>query len=203
MASSSLGANVRWFFRALSPTHNPLRRAIDRFESVFIALVALGALLAVPVAATVGSLVHDQGMRAAAEASVTLRRVEAVLLQDGPVASPGPDGGSGEGGSRAQASWPGADGKPHVDWIPVRTGSKAGSTVPLWVDPADHVSSPPANGAQVTGSAVIAASGTLLGIEFLCAILIFGAHSLAVMAASRAWQYEWEVVEPQWRRMQL
>src|ERR671935_3155134 len=86
MDSSSLRASVRWFFRALSPMRNPLRRSIDRIESLLLALVTVVALLAVPVAATVGSMVYEQGARTASEANASLRRVEAVLLQDSPMA---------------------------------------------------------------------------------------------------------------------
>jgi type II secretory pathway pseudopilin PulG len=200
---SSLRANIRGFFRALSPGRNPLRRTIDRVESLLIALVMLLALAGLPVAAAMGAMVYNQGAHAAAQAAATERMVQAVVLQDAPVANPGPDGRSIDGGVPAQVTWPGADGRPHVDAIPVAAGSKAGTVVPLWVDQAEHVMTPPPTIAQALGSAVIASAGTLLGIELLCALLVLGVHATAVRATSRSWQQEWAVVEPQWRRMQL
>lgn len=199
---SSLRAHIRWFFRALSPTSNPLRRGVDRIESMLAALVMLLALLAVPLAAGLGGVVYDHGTLAAQRIAVSVRHVPAVLQEDGPAAIPNPDGKT-DGGAQAQATWTGVDGRPHSGLVPVALGTRAGTTVQVWVDTADRVAGPPPTSGQVIGSAVIVACATLLGAEFVCAMALLGLRAAAIRSTSRAWQHEWEVVEPQWRRMQL
>lgn len=199
---SSLRAHLRWFFRALSPTRNPLRRGVDRIESMLVAVVILIAVLALPIAAAVGTAGYEQGVRAAERAAKSVRYVPAVVREDGPVTLPNQDGRT-DGGPRAAATWTGADGRPHTAAVPVALGTKAGTTVRVWVDPADQVTDPPPTSGQVIGSAVIVACATLLGAEFVCAMALLGLRAAAIRATARAWQHEWEVVEPQWRRMQL
>jgi hypothetical protein len=199
---SSLRAHIRWFFRALSPARNSLRRRVDRVESALVALVMLLALLVVPLSAAVGGVVYGQGARAAERAAMSIRHVPAVLQEDGPSAIPNPDGKT-DGGTQASATWTGVDGRPHSGLVPVALGTRSGTTVQVWVDTADRVVSPPPTSGQVIGSAVIVACATLLGAEFVCAMALLGLRAAAIRSTSRAWQHEWEIVEPQWRRMQL
>jgi hypothetical protein len=199
---SSLRAHIRWFFRALSPARNPLRRGIDRIESVLVGLVVLVALLALPVAGLLGVGLYDQGEQSAQQAAFAVREVPAVLRTDGPATTPNPDG-KPDTGIRVPAVWSGADGKPHSGLVAAPLGSKAGTAVPVWVNASDQVTGPPPSHGQVVGSAVIVACGTLLGVEFVSGIVLLSLRAVAIRATSRAWQHEWEIVEPQWRRMQL
>ena len=75
---------VIFFARFLGYGSNPLRRKWDRIEGVALATALVAAVMAVPLAMWVGSMVYDQGVRGAQVQRQSRQQTMAVLLADAP-----------------------------------------------------------------------------------------------------------------------
>lgn len=70
-----------WGTRLLG--RNPLVRGIDRVEAAILALLAVLCVLALPMAASMGTYVHDSRARAYVEEAQSRHQVTAVAIEDG------------------------------------------------------------------------------------------------------------------------
>ncbi len=98
----------------------------------------------------------------------------------------------------SDVQWRGLYGLPHTDTVRVQPSTEVGSTVPVWVDSAEHVTQPPDSNAKVMAGAVTSAVFALVAWQALCAALIFVTRVATDALAERAWHREWEIVEPKW-----
>ena len=183
--------------RRLGRDSNPLRRRSDVVEA-WLAPVAIVAFLALsPLAA---GLV-DMGVRADNAAAQHVQQswhpVSAILLR----AAPGPefsDNGANTWTEWAPARWT-AGGKQYTARIPVRAGSRAGSTQTVWLDRAGHVQVPPMNPPELGGAI---GTGILLALAAL-AVVVAVVTRLARWALDRkriaSWETAWLAVGPRWR----
>jgi hypothetical protein len=132
---------------------DPLVRTTDRIEALVVVLAVVVSLLAIPIAAAVGTAVYDSRRQAYAEQADTRHTVPATvtdipasqqILRTGTITVP--------------ARWT-ADGAEHTGAVEAQSTTKTGDTVEIWVD---H------NGAKVpaptptTRAAVEAATGALV-----------------------------------------
>ncbi|MGI8306549.1 Rv1733c family protein [Saccharopolyspora hattusasensis] len=195
MDGNSLRADVRWLAHALG--RNPLRRGLDRVAA-FAILVLLGAaVLMVPAAIAAGNANYAEAAREAAVAASTRRPVEAVVTS-APVVHV-ISGAEHESTSySAEVSWTGTDGRAHVNVAAVPAKTVLGGKVRLWVDTADRITVAPPSEAQLRASAGAVAFEIVVAGELLCAGLIWCVRGIADACAERAWNREWEIVEPKW-----
>ena len=70
---------IGWYLRAFGV--NPLVRAVDRLEALAVVGVLATALFAIPAAVSAGALVHDSGMRTAAEQAQSRHSVQATVVE--------------------------------------------------------------------------------------------------------------------------
>ena len=203
MLRGRLWAGACWLMHALGYRNNSLRRGIDRGVAVLTVLLLAGALFAVPVAATWGSMSYERELVAAEQAAATRHRVEAVVT--GPleqrVIGSDPHGAQTTQ-SWAPVSWTGLDGRPRTEPVRVDSNAEIGAKVPVWVDTTDRITFPPPSADAVLASAIVNGVAAFAAMVALCVSLIALVHALAGAVAGRDWGREWEQVEPRWTQRQ-
>ena len=154
-------ATVTWtrLTRALGSDHNPLRRRSD-LMAAWLAPAAIAVFLVLGPLVAGGAVVWAHaGNAAARRAGRELHAVPAVLL----AAVPGPlmsASGANSWLTWAPARWV-AGGQAQAGRIPAVSGSPAGSTVPVWLNRAGHVMTPPLTASQARDRVIIAAAAAL------------------------------------------
>jgi hypothetical protein len=184
--------SVLMLLRRLGFGRNPLRRRVDRVESVLLLSALLAALLAVPGAAVLGTTVRDRAESAAAQQRIVLHRVDARTLQDTVERVPS---SPGEVTSRVRIAWLDPAGSPQEGWADVLIGTRAGTTVTIWLDRTGTITRAPREPADST------ALGTAVGVGVLMTAwpTLWGLFTLARRHLDRrraeAWALEWDMLE--------
>lgn len=187
---------ARWVasrVRLYRPDRNPLRRASDRIEALFVALFLLLFATGLVLAPMYGRAVYQDGLRAEQSG----RWVTARLVRDAPAAPPY------EGGAvpaRAKATWTGADGRPVTGMVPVRWGAKAGATVRVWLDASGRPVADPPQRSETLARAVAVGLTTVLVSGGIALAGYAGVRALLDRRRYAAWAAEWIVTEREWRR---
>ena len=138
-----------WFSRVVG--RNPLVRRDDRIQAWLLLLAALVTVLALPVAAAIGTSVYDARSRSYAEAAKHRHPVTATALENSIVeVGPGPADVS----FFVRASWTAAGGD-HVNVVKWADEATVGDQADIWVD--DVTGAPldaPAQPSRALGDAV-------------------------------------------------
>lgn len=146
-----------WFSRIAG--RNPLVRGDDRIQAWLLLLAALVTVLALPVAAAIGTAVYDAHSRSYTEEAKHRHTVTATALENSTIeVGPGPADVS----FHVRASWTVA-GSDHVDVVEWADEATAGDHADIWVDditgePVD----PPRQPSRAAGDAV----GVALSVWF-------------------------------------
>jgi hypothetical protein len=160
---------------------NPLQPAGDRIDRIVVILAIVLTLLAVPVAAGVGTAVHDANRELYAQQAITRQNITATVTE-GSVA---PD--LRRNTVRVAVEW---------NWAATqRTGTlrasptvKAGDTVEIWVDEnGSMVGAPKPATTAVLDGAVVAAI-TWLTVAAVAAFVVAGVRALKMKMRDEAWQ---------------
>ncbi|MGW3115754.1 Rv1733c family protein [Streptomyces sp. NPDC001107] len=174
---------------------NPLRRHSDSVEAWMV--------LATWIVALVGGLLAGFAADAAMLDSLAARRavVHAVPAEltdnadrSGAVST---DGGATVW---AKARWTAADGSTHTGLTRVDPSSTAGTSVTVWIDSRGELTTRPSTVAEarvesaLTGALAAAAAG---GVALGCGRVT---RQRLDRRRMRAWEAEWELVGPQWRK---
>lgn len=184
--------------RRLGLDRNPLRRRSDMIEAWLLpAAIAVFLALGPLLVGTTSAWTHAENA-AAQQAQHSWHRVSAVLLE----AVPGPmmsDNGANVWVAWAPARWI-AGGRAHVGPVPAPAGASAGAAVPVWLDRAGRVQTPPLTAGQVRDRVILAA---LVGLTALLAILA-GLTLIGRWLLDRrrlaGWGSAWLTVGPHWSR---
>lgn len=180
--------------RYLWPDRNPLRRTVDRVEAAVVAVLAVLFLVVAPLAASAaGQFAYHEGAGAARAEQAGWHQVRAVLLAKA-------IGAGYSGQADAPARWTDPQGVRHTGLVMARYGTRAGSTVRVWIDAAGRPTGAPMDQAQVAGQAILAAAIAAL----VAGLILLGAGTLAHYLLGRrrlaAWDAEWRATGPQWSR---
>jgi hypothetical protein len=182
--------------RALGSDHNPLRRRSDLIAAWLTpAAVAIFLILA-PLVAGGAVIWAHAGSAAARRADRDLHAVTAVLT----AAVPGPlmtSGGANSWLTWTPARWT-ADGRPRAGLVPATSGTRAGSTVPVWLDPSGHVRIPPLTADQAQNRAITAAAAALAALAVLLAGLGVAGRCVLNRRRLAAWDAAWQLTGPRW-----
>jgi hypothetical protein len=203
-AGSAVGVNVMataamtWMrlTRRLRRDRNPLRRRSDLIEGWLLPAVIAAFLAASPLVAGAAGLWVRADNAAAKHAQLSWHRVPAVLLE----AAPGPamsDNGANTWVVRTSARWT-ADGRPRIASVPAPAGTRAGSTVPVWLDRAGNVRMPPLTAAQASDRVVVATLIALAGLAVLLAGMALLARRVLDRRRLAGWETAWLSVGPHW-----
>lgn len=184
--------------RLLRPGRNPLARGLDRVESTAVILVALLALVLVPVMLTLGSLTYANLTEQSEQQARTRHETVAVLIRDAPAMSVSYRGEAVNTKAKVAARWWLPDGTSRTGSMDADYGSKAGTEVPVWLDESGNVVAPPLSAVDsVTTAALVAVCGWLTAVGLL-AFVCWGVHRVFDRRRYRAWEAEWARVEPDW-----
>jgi hypothetical protein len=157
------------------------------------AFLALGPL----VAGAAGAWVRADSA-AAHHAQMGWHRVPAVLLQAaaGPMMS---DNGTNSWVAWTPARWA-ADGRTRRGKVPAAAGTRAGSTVPAWLDRAGNARMPPLTAGQARNRIINAALFALAGLAVLLAGMALLGRRVLDRRRLAGWETAWLSVGPQWSR---
>lgn len=187
---------LRWL-RLLGFGRNPLRRRVDRLESVMLLGAMFVALLAIPAALVLGSTIHDQSERTASEQRSVLRRVEARTLEETASAVPSTPG---QVVARARVGWLDASGAQREAPTDVLIGTKVGTALTIWLDSSGAIVRAPSKPGDSTALGAAAGSTLVMLIwPSLCGLVWLGRRSLDRRRAED-WEREWERVSPRWTK---
>ncbi|MET8428512.1 hypothetical protein [Nocardia sp. NPDC004860] len=142
---------------------NPLMRASDRWESVLHVLVVVLLLLAVPVAAAVGTETYTRSAAHISVANASKTTVHATVLTAPKEVQPA--GPVQPARFESQVQWQ-RDGNLATGTIEIRRDTKAGDTVQLWVGPDGLVTDPPRQPEMAMWDGVGTGVALLMGAGF-------------------------------------
>ena len=175
------------------------RRSTDWFEDAVAWLLSVVAVLGLGVALVVGLSEFAAGMDRARVESATRTPAAATLVADAPRASE-----SFTGMPLVQVpatvTWTAPDGTRKVGTAVVGVGTRAGSTVPVWLTGDGEMTSAPATPSGAVGLGVGAGLAVLVMDACVIAAAWPAARRLTLALNVRAWEREWERVEPLWSR---
>ncbi len=165
METFTIGLRRPWWVGALG--RNALVRRSDRIEAIAVVLAVLFSVLAIPVAAAIGTSVHDQRARTYAQEAQNRHQVTATATADGHAAAQ----------LRtivffAEATWSEA-GRTHrgdVEW-PGR--AKAGDHQTIWVNDKGDLAAPPSPSSRADSEAVSVALVVWLAVTEAAAGLAY------------------------------
>jgi hypothetical protein len=184
---------ARW----LGLDRNPLRRGTDRIEAA-IRLATVILFLAVPIAIIAAGRQADHlALRQADAQRAAEHQVTAVLLQ--PAQATGvPDPYTSVQMTYVLARWQPPGRSPRSGQVLAPAGTRAGSTVTIWIDASGAVTFPPPDHRDIAGDVTIAAVVTGL----VAGVFLLGSNALARRALDRrrlrAWDAEWRASGPLW-----
>lgn len=181
---------IRWW-RLAHLGRNPLVRRGDRWESAFLAVVALLVLAVVPFAWHLGRETYEHQRAAAVAAAADRYPVTATLLADAPAQEFSPHGIPADGTGAVQAAWRTANGQERSGIVAAERGTAAGTVVPIWLDRAGNaVASPPERGDALLVAIMTAAMAWLAFALSGAAAFLFVRH-LDDRRRARRWEAEW------------
>ena len=128
-----------------------LVRTTDRIEALVLVLAVVVSLLAIPIAAAVGTAVYDVRSRLYAEHAVTRHTVAATVTD-----APAFQNVSRSGRTTVSARWTAA-GAEHTGTVEAQSTAKAGDSVEVWVDANGAQVPPPTSTARAAGEAAMGA----------------------------------------------
>lgn len=183
--------------RASRREPNRLRRRTARLEDVLSVLLAVLIAVGMCVALLTASSVHEEMTeRGAAEARDRVP-VQAVVIEDVPQTVGAVDSGAV---SSAKVRWTGVDGVERTGYAQVTGERWSGATVQVWTGPRGQLVPAPMTTAGAGASAVWTGIFVAGVWGAACAGLGWTGFAWTGRRFGRAWECEWEQVEPQWSR---
>ena len=185
---------LRW----LGLDRNPLRRTVDRAETVLRLGVLVLILALVPAMSVLaGRWAYQSAVRETKAQDAATHVVTAKLLDPAPSAG-ATDPYAGAEATWVPARWTAPDGQHRTGDVLAPVGTKRGATVKTWVDDAGDFVDPPPGRSEIVGNVFMAV--TLAGLCVLA--LLLGAeavgHRLLERRRMKAWDVGWRAVAPRW-----
>jgi hypothetical protein len=173
------------------------RRTTDRIEDLVAWALFACALLLGAAGVFVGLSAYGGTLERARVEAADRVAVVAVLTEDAPsvhAANPTTDG------MPAAAAWRDAAGNVHTGIVEAGAGTRAGASVPVWVDRSGVVVAAPVS----AGDAVVVGVGAgVIAVVVGLAVLVgiwFGVRRVTAACNAREWERDWARVAPAWGR---
>lgn len=175
----------RWRFMRLLGS-NPLVRASDRIEALALVLAVAVSVLAIPVAAAVGTVVHDARRQVYAEQAQDRHMVTGVVTDTSVATRPPRKPGKT---IAVKARWF-ADGAEHTGVVAADRAVKPGDAIDVWV----HHDGSPAGLPTRTAvdEAAAAALATWLIVAVAAATLFAGTRTVLERVRYAQWQRDFD-----------
>jgi len=162
---------------------NPLLGASDRVEALVVALAVMVSLLAVPVAAAVGTAVHDSRRDVYAQQHHTRHLIAATITDDTAAQEI-----SRTNTATMAARWSAA-GAEHTGAIKAQSATKPGDQVAIWVDNDGALTDEPTPTTRAGVDAVTAALFMWAGVTAAAAILLAATQAVCDGIRAIRWQH--------------
>ncbi|MER7251394.1 hypothetical protein [Kribbella sp. NPDC000426] len=185
--------------RRLGFGRNSLRRPSDRLEAALLWCALIAALVMLPVGAAVGTGLQSSLDASAARQRTSLHEVQGRALESADRSVPSVPA---DVLSMVRVSYVDLHGTERVGMRSVVIGTKAGDTVPVWLDGSGNIVTAPRSKSDS------AAFGATLGIFTVLGawLLLWGLFRLVRVPLDRRryreWTSEWLSVAPRWLRGQ-
>lgn len=191
------------FWRRIHLGRNPLARRSDRVEGALLLVVVLGLLIALPLAAFVGSNTYRGQLAVSVEQRASRHLTTATLIEDAPTPVPATDGaylsaGSGSAGVHARWALPG--GAERVGTVPADPGATAGSQVPVWLSATGDPVPAPMTSSDATTTSVLAGIFAWLVIALGLAAVYWTTRLILDRRRALRWDREWLHAGDRWAR---
>ncbi|ATZ28635.1 hypothetical protein ACFZBM_09275 [Streptomyces lavendulae] len=175
---------------------NPLRRETDRTRARLRVVLVVACLLAAICGVAVGRSAWTDSRRAAEEIAPHRHSVRAVAV--GESVHRAGTGLTGRPVSVAPVTWRDTAHRVHTGSVPVPAATRYGDTVRLWIDDRGNPAAAPPGAAETALNAIGLGAG-VSAVGVLAAGAFVGARLRGVdRRSARAWEREWESVEPRW-----
>ena len=161
---------------------NPLLRASDRLEALVLALAVMVSLLAVPVAAAVGTAIHDSRRDVYAQQHHNRHLVTATITDDAAAQNI-----SRTNTATMAARWSAA-GTEHTGAVTAQSATEPGDHVAIWVDNNGALTDEPTPTTRAGVDAVTAALFMWAGVTAAAAILFAGTRAVCDRIRAIRWQ---------------
>jgi hypothetical protein len=201
MGVRGIHISARWtasLARRLGLDNNPLRRGTDRAEAWIRIALVLAFLIGGPLAGWgTGRWAGSVAPTAAHALQAGEHQVTATLLRNVPG---GPDAGLLVSLGWVRARWTVPGGAARTGYVQAPSGSRAGSTVQVWLDRFGKLTASPLPPGQVRGWILMMTvlAPVVLALLLLALMGLIGhileRHRLA------GWQQAWSAIEPHWTR---
>jgi hypothetical protein len=162
---------------------NPLLRATDRIEALAAAVAVMVSLLAIPVAAAVGTAIHDSRRDAYAQQHHTRHLVTATITDDTAAQKI-----SRTNTVTMAARWSAA-GAEHTGVVTAQSATKPGDHVAIWVDNNGALTDEPTSTSRAGVDAVTVALFMWAGVTAGAAVLVAGIEALCNRIRAIRWQH--------------
>lgn len=183
--------------RGLRPDRNALRRGTDVAEAVIKAgLLAVFLALAPVLVMTAVHLTHTATTRTMRAEHSSWRRLHAILLGTAPyVIAYGL-----AAGVPVEARWTLPDGSRRTGEVTAPPGTRAGSTVAVWIDRSGKPTGPPLPRSAVAARESLAAALTVIALALVLAYCGTVTRRMLDRRRLGAWERDWAATEPRWTR---
>jgi hypothetical protein len=182
--------------RRWRPDRNPLRRASDRVETAVVAGLIAMFLGGAPVAAVAAGQAAAGAALRAAHTQAGWHQVPALLLKNAPQPVQPLSQASLE--LLVPASWRTANGAARTGQVYAPAGSRAGSTVLVWIDRAGRLTSSPVQRSDVIGRVALAAALATAAVAAALTVIGLLAHWMLDRRRLAAWDARWARTGPLW-----
>jgi hypothetical protein len=173
----------RWPILLRLRGRDPLVRTIDRIEAQVLVLCAVIAVLAVPIAAALGTAVYESRQHIYAEQANTRQVVSARVTEDAAAQHISPTSGP------VPARWTVA-GADHKGEIEVASTVKAGDQVPIWVNSKGEQVSEPTSTRQAAVEAVAGSLALWISVAATAATIFTITRAVCDRVCSARWQHD-------------
>ncbi|CAL9337352.1 hypothetical protein SUDANB120_00194 [Streptomyces sp. enrichment culture] len=173
----------------------PLRSA-DRARTWLRRAFAAACLIAAVCGTAAGYASWSDGTRAAEALARERHAVTATTV--GTTGYRSGDWPSDRTSTAASATWQYPPGRAHTGTVPVPPGTRKGDAVRVWVDDRGAVASAPPGTAELALEALLLGAAAATGVLVVSGALVRVGLRAVDARSARAWEAEWEDVEPLW-----
>lgn len=190
---------LRRAVRVFTLGSGPLKRRSDRLQAVarVVVVIAVATAPALAVAAATATTADLESV--AATQAADRKASHALVLRDAPVRT---DTENAEYPPvvtvATSGQWIAPDGAVHEGTVRVRPGTRAGTSVPVWVGSDGELTTAPLDPASIQGSAMAVGALVLAGVPVPVWTLYFFLCFALDARRERAWEKGWAAVEPVW-----
>lgn len=173
----------RWRFVRLFG-RNPLVRASDRVEALVLVLAIVVTLVAVPIAAAIGTVVHESRSQAYAEQAQDRQVVAATVIDSAAESAGGKT-------MTVPARWV-VGGMENTGLVKTRQALKPGDAIDIWVGRDGSQVDAPTPVRAAAEEAVVAAAGTWLSVAAAAAGIVVGTRAALDRLRHARWQHDFD-----------